>query len=232
MQFKKKVNEIWVKIRKVVLEVAIVFFGVLFAALIADYHTKSIEQKEVKDFLISLSDQIYEDVMEVDVLIGNFQYFESTYIYLSEVELNDDFRKTQFDSAFTSIQSNDWLNPNVSLYEGFKSSGKLSNIQNKDLMFNILYFYQEALPRIKASENGWLRVHQRLRDYILDNTSYEEDGTLNNKELIIAPKGKIITKTLIPSPQLFGRYRALQELGKEIIFEINKEYDLSPKYKF
>lgn len=229
---KIRLKEIWKKIKTVVLEITIVFIGVLLAAFIADYRTKSLEKKEAKDFLISLSEQIYQDVQEIDFLIENFKNYDSLYTYLSTIDTTQGFEQLQFDSAIYFTQGNAWLLPNISLYEGFKSSGKLSNIPNKELMFKTLYFYQEGLPQLKASENWWLQVHQRLREYIFNNLEFDSSGKDNSLDLILSSKGKILTQALIPHQQIFERYENLQNLGKEIVLDIDKEYKLKKTYNW
>ena len=96
-------------------------------------------------------------------------------------------------------------------------------IENDSLTQNILNYYQEVLPSLQTSEDIWLNQNRLLITYLTDNVKdFEND--MDKFQVITTPKGKYLTKSLIPWPQLLDRYKLISSEGNKIILTINKLY--------
>ncbi|WP_154658328.1 hypothetical protein [Eisenibacter elegans] len=215
MKRKFQFLKFWERSKTLFREVTIVFIGVLLAALITDCRDKSLEQALVKTFLLNLCEEIQDDIDETKQLIGIYQEYDSLYRYLGALQPEEPYDTVTLAAAFEYSQGNAWLRPNTSLYEGFKSGGKLTNIKNDTLLREILYFYQESIPQIHSSEQGWLTMHHNFRQYVFENLEEYPDGTNNFYEVITKPKGKQYCNALKPYQQQIERYEAFCNLVKQ-----------------
>ncbi|TDO29040.1 hypothetical protein [Sediminibacterium goheungense] len=232
----KKVYKIWTskehgfmhKLKEFGIEVLIIVFAVSLSIWLHGWSEHRTEQKQVKSFLLGLKSDLQEDIEETAEVVRSFKDFDTMYTYLSSLNKDKPADKDTFSGIMRTIKSNVWLRPNMSRYEGFKSSGRLSYIENDALLQNILYLYQEALPQIKSSEGGWLNAQQRLLDFLFENINDQSDSD-NRYQLITSARGKLMCEALIPSDQLFKRYDLFIEKSKEIIDQINQQYGLKEK---
>jgi hypothetical protein len=230
----KKVYKIWNsrehslshKIREFIMEVLIIVFAVSLSIWLHGWSEHRAEQKKVKSFLVGLKNDLQEDAAEARQIIQEFKTFGSVYTYLSDLPAGaQPANKDSFNLAMEVSESNIWLRPNTSRYEGFKSSGNLSYIENDSLLQKILFLYQEALPQIKSSEGGWLEAQARFKAFLYDGIS--SNSSVNNTyQLVTSFKGKRLTNALKPYPQLYERYENFIVLSEQIIDVINKMYDL------
>ena len=116
--------------------------------------------------------------------------------------------------------------PEVSRYEGFKSSGKLINIDNDDLVEKILSYYHTSWPI--PQEQYWLSRRNKMISYI---ESIEEKGEdrAEQYKLITSAKGKYLLKSMPTNNELYGVYSDFAGMGKEIIQQIDQMYPEAAK---
>jgi hypothetical protein len=75
---------------------------------------------------------------------------------------------------------------NNARYEGFKSSGKLGNMENDSLREAILIYYQQTAPNLAYHEGLANMLQQRLLDYQIDKS----DVSIN--DFLAATKAKAL----------------------------------------
>ena len=96
-------------------------------------------------------------------------------------------------------------------------------IENDSLTQNILEYYEEILPELGSSEQGWVSENDLLNTYLTDNTK-DLGSDVSKFQVLTTPKGKYLTKTLIPWPQLLERHESLIVEGNKIISAISTMY--------
>ncbi|MFX9020019.1 hypothetical protein ABTN35_20440, partial [Acinetobacter baumannii] len=77
-------------------------------------------------------------------------------------------------------------------------------IEEDSLALQILDYYQEIIPSVTASEASWVNTNATLQDYLRDNVK-DVDSDIAKWEVLTSPKGKYLTKSLIPWQQLYDR---------------------------
>jgi hypothetical protein len=138
------------KVIDVITEILIIVFAVTLSISLHSWSEHRHEQKEAKEFLKGLKNDLTEDIKELEEnknviakLNSNFKFVSS----LKKGQLPDTVisHYLEFDIPET--------HPNTGRYEGFKSSGKMGTIENDSLKEKILVYYQRTLPDIAYSES-------------------------------------------------------------------------------
>ena len=230
----KKIYKIWYsnehtilnKLKDFIIEVAIIVFAVSVSIWLNNRNVHNTEQAQVKSFLIGLKEDLRDDIDETKKLTIAYQQCDSAYRYLLDLQPNLKYNNDSLNNATHVMFINAWLRPNSSRYEGFRSSGKLSNIENDTLLQNILNFYQEIIPRIKSSESGWIKIQDRLLDFADQNLVTYRSPLKNRLAMISTPRGKYLCARMITQPQLYERYNELITQAEVIVKKINAMYKI------
>jgi len=214
---------IWHKLIDLILEIAIIVFAISLSIWFHNWSEHKNEQKVVRIFLLGLKDDLQADVTETNEILGTYQQYKKLYTYLSDLDKNKIPNKDSLKIAFFYFGSNTFLRPHASRFNGFLSAGKIMSIENDSLTQNILNYFQNVLPTLQSSEQVWLSVNKSLIDYVTDNVKdFEND--MDKFQVLTTPKGKHLTKKLIPWPQLIERNQAVIVEANKIISKINKMY--------
>jgi hypothetical protein len=211
------------KVKDFVLEILIIVFAITLSIWLHNWSEHRSEQRQVKIFLTGLKGDIAQDLADCRNIIASLHYYDTAYTFLSN--LTADKRPDQ-DSLHQFVQilrSNNYLQPHKSRFDGFISSGKMLQIESDSLVNNILLYYQEGIPAIRASEGGWLSYQSTLLKYLVDNMKEKESDEFYY-QLLAAPEGNYLCQHLIPWQQMYDRYRGFMSLGQTIISQIDKEY--------
>ena len=217
-------NSISKKIVDITLEIFIIVFAVSLAQFLERQREQSVKQGEVKEFLLGLRNDMKNDVASAKEIIKFYDEKKHIYSFLSNIKATTRPNADTLKKYVGQIGNNAFLRPSISRFEGFKSTGKLEEIEDKELLQNILYYYEQALTQLNSSESGWVGLQQKLAGFFTDNRVENDDGTNNYYELIIQPKAKNLCRAMIPWPQIYDRCHAIIKLGDTIVKEINKDY--------
>jgi hypothetical protein len=115
------------------------------------------------------------------------------------------------------------LNPNDGRFQGFKSSGKIGTIENKNLQNDVMDLYEENIPALLTSTSSYNAIKLKFFDLILKNAKRLTDTTDNMIEVIKSDEVFNLSSALSSPVQVIQRYDDCIELMKKIITEINKE---------
>jgi hypothetical protein len=215
--FSKKLIEIF-------LEILIITFAVSLGQFLEKQREENAQQKEVKEFLLGLRYDLKHDASETKKIIKQEGFYRKAYTFLSNLKKGEKPNADSLKKYLVAINETTSLRSDISRFEGFKSSGKLQEIKNKDLLQDILYFYEEAIPVLNISENAWLNFHNKLTDLFVDEHVDYPDGSNNSYQVLIQQKAHNLCKGLIPWSQLLERYQAIITLGNKITKEIDLDY--------
>lgn len=220
---KSKELSFWHKLKGFFIEIFIIVFAITLSIWFHNWSEHRSEQKQVKTFLLGLKHDLTEDISQTKFVISEFKMYDTLYTYISNFSRDKQPNKDSLAFAVSQLNSNVYLRPNKNRFNGFLTAGKINNIESDTLVSEILYYYQEALPQVQASEGGWGKVQNVLNDYLINNTKDLNDN-MSYWETLSTSKGKYLAKRLVPWKQLYERYNNLIAKGQTIISLIDKEY--------
>jgi hypothetical protein len=116
------------------------------------------------------------------------------------------------------------LMPNNGRFEGFKSSGKMSNIENKSLQIDIMDLYQEIIPILLYITHDYIKMQQQLNNYVIENKVRVTDNSSNFLTLMTKDKPRNMFEILANTNGVLERYDLCINQMKKIIDKIDKEY--------
>ena len=142
------------KVQEFLFEIAIIIFAVSISIWFHSLGERRQEQQQVKTFLLGLKGDIQNDIKDINHVIEFHHRVDGAYRYLSGLNTGDKIDPQQFDKYFSMVGSSSSFEPESSRYEGFKSGGKLTNIEDEELLQKILKYYQVRWPIGPESSEG------------------------------------------------------------------------------
>jgi hypothetical protein len=212
------------RIIEIVIEVCIIVFAVSLSIWLHQRSEHAKEQAEVREFLLGLKKDLQEASDSTRENIGEFNECTIKFTYLSSLSRTKKPDPDSLNKYFDELHSSPVFLNNESRYEGFKSSGKLEEIENKKLLADILNYYQQIIPLYHGPVGAWHELRRKLNELIIDSLITNEDGTDNRLHVLTIPKAHNLCFTLIPWDQLFERHEAIITNAENIIKEIDEEY--------
>jgi hypothetical protein len=211
------------RLKEIALEIAIIVFAVSISIWFHSLSEHRHEQKQVKTFLLGLKKDLQGDIGQFGFLAKDYHESDAQLAYLVALDPKGAPEGERFEKAYTWAQSNRYFLPVNSRFEGFKSSGKLINIEDGELLESILSLYQENHRVIQSSELGWANRQQRLRDY-LDSALDQGDSPEQRYQALTRPNGKRLLRNMMAAGQLYQRYDSAAKLSEKIIQRIDALY--------
>jgi len=211
------------KLKEIALEVAIIVFAVSISIWFHSLSEHRHEQKQVKAFLLGLKTDLARDIRQLDDIAKSYHERDKTYEYLAALEPKAEPEAEKFEKAFATANGNWFFIPITSRFEGFKSGGKLTNIEDDELLNDILTLYQLQHQDIRSSESGWRANQNKLRDY-LDVALEQGESREQRYQALTTPNGKRRLRNMKTYPQLYERYAEASEMSKKIIKRIDVLY--------
>lgn len=221
-----KENSLAHKLKEIALEIAIIVFAVSISIWFHSMSEHRHEQKQVKAFLLGLKADLKRDIVQLENLPKNYRVSDANLEYLLALDSKGAPDGEKFEQAYVLANSNRYFIPVNSRFEGFKSSGKLINIEDEELLNDILSLYEESHQVIKNSENGWRGSQQRWRDY-LDRALDQGDAPEQRYQALTRPNGKRLLRNMMGYSQLYERYATAAKLSEKIVQRIDAAYDKS-----
>ena len=216
----------WEKAGEIGIEIGIIVFAVTLSIWVHDVSEHNHEQKDVKSFLLGLKKDLGGDLVQLQGDRASYLGQGAAFNYIATPSPNfklnmDSIKKHQnYLSNITSFV------PNNGRYEGFKSSGKLGNIEDDSLQNNIIKLYQDIVPSILASTNSYIQRKQYLFEYFYKNLKRNKDGSYDMLDALSSDEAFNISNSLTYTAEITERYENAIKKSKEIIKEINADYGL------
>lgn len=211
------------KLKEIALEIAVIVFAVSISIWFHSLSEHRHEQKQVKAFLLGLKTDLTRDVMSLNEYTHSYRAFDSNYRYLAGLDPQGAPDGEKFENSWQLANANALFIPVNSRFEGFKSSGKLTNIEDEELLNDILTLYELRHKEVALSEGGWTGNHAKLRRY-LDAALEQGDAPEQKYRALTAPNGKRLLRNMATYPQLFERYTNTVALSTRIIKRIDVLY--------
>jgi hypothetical protein len=168
LEDKKESSE---RFKEIITELLIIVFAVSLTTWFHDLNEHRSQQKEVKEFLVDLRDDLNKDIKGLESQkIAIFQLIE-------KFKFARNFNKNRIDSL-DKLNSNyqpatDFRlffgEENNGNYEGFESSGKTVFIENKKLKKLILSYYKHHIPATEKTGETFIASFSKIGDFITKN---------------------------------------------------------------
>lgn len=216
-----KENTFWQKLKDFVIEILIIVFAVTLSIWLHSLREHRSEQKEVKQFLTGLRADLTNDISEMENDKKSYHQQSKAFTYLTSrktKKLNSD----SLNYYTTFIFNSTWLLPNNGRFEGFKSSGKIGNIENYELQNDIMDLYQEEIPSLINSTSSYTDLKKQLWQYIYKNHKHLNASTTNIAEILVKDEAQNICKGLSNVNQTIERYNKCITKMKKIITRIDQ----------
>jgi hypothetical protein len=214
----------WKKVKEIGIEVLIIVFAVSLAAFLERQREHNHEQKEVKEFLLGLKSDLINDIKEMEDDTTAYRAAGVAHRYLSGLQPGQKVDKDSLKKYKIGIHSTTGLIANDGRYQGFKSSGKISTIENRALQDDILDLYQENIPMLLSTTNGYSQLRKLLATYSFEHVQRKPDGSDNFLDMLGSEYVHNVSVILSYTQEVLSRYRAVINKSKKIIAAIDKEY--------
>jgi hypothetical protein len=161
--WKGKEGGFWHKLKEFLLEVFIIVFAVSLSIWLHGISEHKHQQKEVKEFLADLKTDLTEDLKNLEDEKQRIQNALAFYRFFSgnATQIKDSLEKLKSFSFNIRLTGRVAHSGN---YEGFKSSGKIGYIKNKDIKKKILQYFQETVPSLQTADNFYNNQLTKLID--------------------------------------------------------------------
>lgn len=214
---------VWHKVREILLEIIIIVFAVSLSIWFHSLGEHRHEQAQVKSFLLGLKKDIQSDIAQAKDVVAYHHESDQQFAYLASLAPDAAPDREPFNKAYLHINTNDFLVPRLGRYQGFKLSGKMTNIENEALLEKIVNQYEYDIPKAGLSSTGWLNNHDKLQAFT--QTATDEDDSLTTRyKVITSRKGKQLAERAVTYSQLYKRHQTVIDGGNAIIAEIDKAY--------
>ena len=227
----KKIFGIWAtksnflhKLSEFVGEIAIIVFAISLSIYFHDRSELSHQRRETKEFLLGLRQDLKTDIEEMNADKSSFQQSGKIFSYITTRKLNEPLDPDTMHKYRNWIFNTTGLIPNSGRFEGFKSSGKIGTIENKELQDYIMDLYQENIPNLITSTNTYTARKQKLFDYLEANVKRITDTTTNLIKVLNSDDANNICGSLTYVKEILDRYDTCINKMTAIINDINKDY--------
>jgi hypothetical protein len=227
----KKIFGIWAtkssflhKLSELVGEIVIIVFAISLSIYFHDRSELRHQRHETKEFLFGLREDLKTDIEEMNSDKGSFEMSGIIFRYIGHRKLNEPLNTDTIRKYDNWIFNTTGLIPNSGRFEGFKSSGKMGTIENKELQNYIMDLYQENIPSLIVSTNDYTEKKQRLFEYLQANTKRTTDSTSNLVTVLASDQATNICRSLTFVSQILSRYDTCINKMKAIINDINNDY--------
>jgi hypothetical protein len=216
----------WHKVKEISVEVIIIVFAVTLSIWFHDISDHKHEQKDVKSFLLGLKTDLSSDVGQLEGDRVAYLQAGQTFTYLITPAPGFKLSMDSVKKHQTYLFNTTLFVPNNGRYEGFKSSGKLGSIEDNKLQNDIAMLYQNIIPAIQASTNSYNQRKQYLFEYLNKSLKRNPGGGTNILVVLSSDEAVNICNTLAFTNEINDSYNSAIRKSKEIIKEINADYDL------
>jgi hypothetical protein len=218
-------NPAWHKIGDFILEIFIIVFAITVSIYFHDRSELKHQRHETKEFLLGLKQDLKTDIEEMNQDKNSFLQSQKAFNYVTSRKLNESLHPDTIRHYYTWIFNTTGLVPNSGRFEGFKSSGKIGTIENKELQNDIMDLYQENIPNLINSTNFYTTKKQSLFEFVNLNKKRLTDSTNNLVSVLSSDPAYNICITLTFVQEIINRYDTCINKMNVIIRDINKQYD-------
>lgn len=204
------------------IEIVIIIFAVSITIWLHTINEHRHQQEEVESFLIGLRSDLINDLAEMELDRSAYKYQMAAFQCFLAKDPEADSLSKYTNALFNKIE----LVQNNGRFEGFKSSGKIGNIEDLKLQEDILDLYTELIPSLLNTTELYNLQKDRLILFIEQNARIDEkQNILVLSEVRKASQAKIIAGPMREFPnQVIQRYDACIARIKTIVNAVDRRY--------
>jgi hypothetical protein len=205
------------KAKEVIIEIFIIVFAVTLSIWLHSWSEHRHQQKEVSEFLADFKEDLKQNIVRLKVSKQRLSQNIKDYQFIYSLTQNkiDSLKKVhgsiEFFSPITLTKFN------TGNYEGFKSSGKIGLIENKNLKRQILKYSQEQIVGVNELEKYRSNNFEKIIDYVQNNFDKGISMVLLNNSTL----KQNINLHIFTSKGLLGVYEKATEEAESIIKKID-----------
>jgi len=198
--------KIFEKIKDICVEIVVIVIAVSISIALHNWNENRHNRQEEKEFLVGLQKDLHGDIenmessrMFYEESVQGMTYFLS--IAGKPALLSKDSVNKYLGIFFSSTD----LDPHIERYEGLKSSGKFTIIENNELLNNIINLHEVIIQRIHILNNKYYTHQERLETIISQNIQMSTSVTnipllLRRSDILLSLRvGKgIIANNIVP----------------------------------
>jgi len=219
-----KEHSLWHKIREFLIEILIIVFAVSLSIWLHDRSEHSHQQKEVKEFLMGLREDLLSDSQEMKDDRESYVMQGRAFDYITSIGTGKAIHKDSLQWYRRWLYNTTRLDQNSGRFEGFKASGKIGTIEDKTLQNDIMDLYQENIPALFASTDPYLYRKNQFFDFIIKNQKRTSDSTTNLAEILLTPEAQNICGFLARPDEIITRYDSSMSKMSAILHSIDEKY--------
>ena len=217
---------VWEKVKEIGIEVVIIVFAVSLAAYLERWKEHNHEQADAKEFLMGLKTDLQHDITEMQEDKVSYNMSGRAFRYISSLPVGDSLRVDSMRIYSKFINNSTGLIANSGRYEGFKSSGKIMTIENKELQNDIMDLYQENIPNLLLSTNYYTKRKELLWEFIAQHKIRDKNGTSNMRQVLEMDVVKNLGEGLSYTDEIIERYDSTISKSKRIVAQIDEKYGI------
>lgn len=222
-----KETSLWHKVKEFLLEIVIIVFAVSLSIWLHDRSEHNHQQKEAKEFLLGLREDLLADIKEMKEDRASYLRQGQAFKYVTGIKakqtLSTDSLKKYQNWLFNTTR----LQQNNGRFEGFKSSGKMGTIEDKILQNNIMDLYQENIPSLLSSSDVYIHRKNQLIDFYIKNQKRITDSTTNLPDILLLDEGRNLCASLANTGEVIQRYDTCINKMQTIVTDLEKKYSIS-----
>jgi hypothetical protein len=223
-----KEHGFWHKVKEFALEVFIIVFAVSLSIWLHSWSEHNHEQTEVKLFLLGLRSDLTRDVAEMQGDKKSFINQKIVFSYIAGLKLGQPMSVDTFVKYQKFVFNITGLNPNNGRFEGFKSSGKIATLENKELQNDIMDLYQEDIVALLDNTTSYNSIKRKIFDYVFANAKQGfADSSSDVPTVLVQTQPHNLAFVLGSNDEITAWYDKCINKANKIIAAINKEYGLS-----
>ncbi len=162
------------KLREVLVEIFIIVFAVTISIWLHNWSEHRHQQKEVKEFLSDVKEDLQEDIANLKAARDTMVKNSADFLFLKDLtrQQYDSLHERHADLHLNARMATIMINTGD--YEGFKSSGKIGNIEDKKLKSAILSYYEKVAPSVADMDKATTDEALKIINYILETDENED----------------------------------------------------------
>ena len=216
----------WHKTKDFLIEIFIIVFSISISIWLHDKSEHSHQQKEVKEFLLGLREDLLADIHEMSDDKKSYLNQDKIFNYIASVKLNQSLSVDTLNKYEKFLYNTTRLQQNNGRFEGFKASGKTGFIEDKKLQNDIMDLYQENIPELLSSSDAYIHRKNEWFDFLIKNKRNITDSTTNIQTILLTDEAQNLCGFLANTSETITRYNLCINKMKTIVTEIENKYNI------
>jgi hypothetical protein len=224
-----KEHGFWHKIKEFLIEIIIIVFAVSLSIWLHDRSEHKHQQKEVKEFLMGLREDLLSDITEMKDDKESYINQGKAFRYITSVKFKQSLDIDSLAKYRNWIFNTTRLQQNNGRFEGFKASGKIGAIEDEIMQNDIMDLYQENIPSLLTSADAYIHWKSLLFEFGIKNSKRLTDSTSNTAAVLLMDEAQNLSGYLANPREIINRYDICINKMQTIVMEIENKYGMNKK---